>query len=349
MTDDPSFDPQLLDRYLAGDLSAEERRRYELQLSASPLNAEFARLLPRAALGRTVNAEADAAWHALSARIASAPATDELAPHRQRDASAITALNTGNTAGVAARSRRMWRSASVRIAAVLCIVIGGAATWRALNQPRDGIAEAPFGRDVTTTLPDGTQLTLAAGSRASWTREYGKPRREIRLEGEGLFVVLHDDARPFVVRTRDAVATDIGTRFVVRGWAELSGVEVAVEEGLVSLADSTREHTAQRTVLRAGQLGRLAAGGQVMVSTDADAALAWTRGQLVFEKTPLSTVLLALSRRFDVELRADTSLMTRQLSARFSAQSLPDVLDAIAVALSVRVVTNGRTLTLLPL
>ena len=101
------------------------------------------------------------------------------------------------------------------------------------------------------------------------------------------------------------------------------------------------------TLLHAGQRGRLRESG-VVVSADVASALAWTRGELMFDDSPLSEVLPAIERRFDVTVTADPALAGRRLTARFTAQSLDDVLTALRVALGVRVVISGRTVSLTP-
>lgn len=334
MTDDEFLDPLLLDRFLAGDLPADERARLVAWLDAHPRAAAIVQALPNAALGDAANADTEQSWRRVAARLETSDTRDELAARR--------AVVVGKT------RRALWQRTSVRIAAALMLIVGGVASWRAATVPRGGALDAPLGRDVTATLPDGSRITLAAGSRASWSDAYGAPRRDIVLEGEALFDVVHDASHPFRVHARDAVAEDIGTRFVVRAWSELTTVDVAVEEGMVALADTLHPGSARGTKLRAGQRGRLAADGTVVISDDAESVLAWTRGQLAFENEPLRTVLPAISRRFNVQLRADSTLATRLLTARFAAQSLPDVLDALAQSLDVRVVTTGRTVTLMP-
>lgn len=333
MTDGEPIPSQLLDRYLAGDLPAAQRARVVAWLDANPTAAAVVRDLPRAALGDATSADTDRSWRAVSARLDASENGDQLAARR---------------GSVATGSRPLWQRRAVRIAAALMLVVGGVATWRAATTQRGGALDAPLGRDVTATLPDGSRITLAAGSRVTWAAGYGAAHRDIVLAGEALFDVVHDASHPFRVLARDAVAEDIGTRFVVRAWPELAAVDVAVEEGVVALADTSRARAHRGAELRAGQRGRLAAGGVVVVSGDAESVLAWTRGHLVFDKDPLATVLPAISRRFNVELRADPALGARLLSARFAAQSLQDVLDALAVSLDVRVVTVGRTITLMP-
>jgi transmembrane sensor len=332
MTDEPPFDLILLDRFLAGDVSPAEHALVEAWLETHPGTARMLRELPRAAASIVPHADTDASWQALSVRIHAAGGGDELAARRD---------------SIAARARppasRLRMAAA--IAATLLIGVGGVAMWRST---RGGSLDAPRGRDVTATLPDGTRLTLSAGSRATWTSSFGAQSRDVALQGQALFDVVHDATRPFRVHTRNVVAEDIGTRFVVRAWPELAAVEVAVEEGVVSLSEALHPRSDSTTLLRAGQLGRLGTNGQVILTTDADVALAWTRGELVFDNRLLTEVLPAIGRRFDVNLRADNALAGRRLSARFAAQSLDEVLNALALSLDVRVARRGSSITLIP-
>ncbi len=326
-------DELLLDQYLAGELRGDALVHVETWLNAHPATAARLRALPAAARGDVPPASTDASWQQLSARMAT---HDELAARRSRAEPARP---------VRVATRAPW----LRVAAVAAVLLAGVATWRMRAPGQDGgRLEAPLGRDVTATLPDGSTLLLMAGSHATWDTGCGETSRDIRLDGEALFDVVHDATRPFRVHTRDAIAEDVGTRFVVRAWPELSRVEVAVEEGVVALTDTVRVRAARGTLLRAGDHGQLQADGSVTVTSDADAILARTRGQLVFDNESLRTVLPAISRRFGVPVRADTALMARRLTARFDGQSLNDVIDALALTLGVRAVTADSAITLLP-
>jgi transmembrane sensor len=333
MTDHTPIDSLLLDRYLAGALAGEERARVEKWLRASPRAEHLLRELPHATRGVAFTGDTDASWATLSARLAAVDAVDDLANRRARNASDT-------------RRRPFWRRGAMQAAAALLVVTAGAAVWR--SRDAGGQLDAPLGHDITASLPDGTRITLAAGSRASWSGSFGSRTRDVVLDGQGLFDVVHDAARPFRVHTRNAIAEDVGTRFMVRAWPEMAAVEVAVEQGIVALADSARVHAGRGTLLHAGQRGNLLAGDSVLVTDDADAALAWTRGELVFDNRPLTEVLPAVSRRFDVDLRADSALSHRRVTARFAAQTLDQVMNALAVSLDVRVETRGRTITLTP-
>ncbi len=87
------------------------------------------------------------------------------------------------------------------------------------------------------------------------------------LQGQAYFVVTHDAAHPFVVRTDRLIVRDLGTRFVVRAYPGDSAQNVVVAEGLVSLggspASSGGHARRDSLVLEAGDVGRLTAAGDL--------------------------------------------------------------------------------------
>ena len=117
-------------------------------------------------------------------------------------------------------------------------------------------------------------------------------RRLIKLhDGEAYFEVARDRARPFVVETDAGLIEALGTAFSVRSTD--GTVEVTVTESKVAISDSG----GGRTVLTAGQgISVTASGLGEVARTDANQALAWRRGRLVFDSRPLSEVLAELER-----------------------------------------------------
>lgn len=319
MSATPDLDPRILDRFLADEASSVERAQVAAWAAADPRNAALLATL-RGAFGEPDDLpDTNASWHRLAARLEST-----------------------------APPRRLWVRSAMRIAAGFILVAGGVTAWH-FGREREHTLEAPLGRRVTATLSDGTQVTLGAGSRARWSSRFGGTTRDVALEGEGYFVVTHDTTRPFRVRARNGVVEDVGTRFVVRAWPELARLEVAVEEGAAAVSDTATARVRSGVVLVAGQVGRLARNGEVEVAAGGESSLAWAHGGLAFDDTPLSEALPALSRWYDVELRADSTLASRRLTARFANQSLSEMLDALSVALATRVVREGRVVVLSPL
>lgn len=322
MSDSPADLDRLLDRVLAGEASAAEQAQAAEWAAADPRRAALLRGVPDQLTTPAV--DTDAAWAALSARL---------------DAPVVRPI----TSAPSMRRPARWP----RVAAAAALVLAAIGGWRALA-PSTIELVAPTGQRVSRTLPDGSTITLAAGSRARWSRDFGAATREVQLDGEGYFDVVHDTTRPFRVRARDGVAEDVGTRFVVRAWPELPHLEVAVEEGIVALADTAQARSARGTLLSAGQRGVLTDDGRVAVSTDVDEALGWIRGELVFDDTPLREALPAIGRWYGVTLTADATMADRRLTARFAQQPLEQLLEALGLALNARVRRDGTSITLAP-
>jgi len=224
-------------------------------------------------------------------------------------------------------------------AAVVVALIGGRGVLRRTPQWREYATTAA--QRMVVRLQDGTQVTLAPKSRVRYAADYGRERRELYLDGEAYFQVTPDSQRPLRVHTAASVTEDLGTAFVVRAYADQVATEVVVAEGRVALwrADTT---AASRPALLLGarDLGRLEQGGGATVRRGVDLArqLAWTRGVLSFDGTPLGEVVRTLERWYNVEIRvADSALAARRLTATFQNESIDLVLQRIALTVGLRV------------
>jgi transmembrane sensor len=208
----------------------------------------------------------------------------------------------------------------------------------------------PSGSRNTITLGDGSRVTLNAGSRLRWAQDFGAASRDVYLDGEAYFVATHDPARPFRVHARDAVAHDLGTRFTVRAYPELPNVEVVVAEGAVSLRHD--RPAADSAILATGQLGRLGASGPPTVESNVaiERWTAWTGGAFVLDGLTLTEAIPQLERWYDAKITVtDPRLAERHISARFHDETLPQMLDALALALGARWQQSGRNVTIAPI
>src|SRR5215213_6355626 len=203
-----------LARFLAGESGPDEERRIREALAS---DAERAALVNAFDATLAPPVEAPLSPREVEAALASdPPTTAEVIPLRPRPTAEIAQL----------RSR--WRGAGLRAAAAVLVVAGASMLWRAAQDesraPADGqVAVAPsrsyrtgVGEVDTLKLADGSTVVLGPSSHLALGGAFGKGERETTLEGEAYFDVVHDDARPFVVRTAGATLRDIGTSFSVR-------------------------------------------------------------------------------------------------------------------------------------
>ena len=300
----------LLDRYLAGEASPAEAQ----VVREHPELLEDLQLIKRVISERIPESDVDAAW-----------------------AKAARALE-----GKPRRSRRI-PLAVLAAAAVAIALIGGRAVLRRAPQLRE-VATAAAQRAVVR-LRDGTQVTLAPKSRLRYAPDYGKAHRDVYLEGEAYFQVARDERLPFRVHTAASITEDLGTAFVITAYADQITTEVVVSEGRVALRRALADTLAAvpaALLLGARDLGRLGASGPATLQrgVDVDRQLAWTRGVLAFDGTPLGDAVRTLGRWYDVEIRigdTDSALAARRLTATFTNEPIDLVLQRIALTLGLRV------------
>ena len=207
------------------------------------------------------------------------------------------------------------------------------------------------GQQVDIELPDGSRLRLDTSTRAEVALY--RQRREVRLtEGQAVFKVNRDPARPFEVKAGPVQVTVVGTRFSVRNTPQapgFGGVHVAVEEGLVRVekcADGTARGHVERVELHAGQ--QLTADAQGMpgpVRPLSSSGMApWQDGRVSFDNVPLNEALAEFERygRTGLVVR-DERVGQMRLSGTFDPVRLANFRLALPKVLPVRLRSDAGT------
>ena len=348
------MDWELLDRYLSGEASSEDRERVEAWLAEDPEHwAQLAALreaIANAALSESAVEEAKAeVWAKLEREVGKAGGVGGGAQARRLRRAARD---------FAPSSQRPWFNSVQLAAALFLAVIGGSAIgvllfrWRP-PAPAEAMrtAKTTPGQRAMFRLPDGTQVVLGVASTLRYPAAFRSGSRDVSLEGEAYFEVVHDQRRPFMVRAADLIAQDLGTEFTVRAYPEDAGARVVVREGRVAIRSAASATGAPARVVAPGQLGRLGGGGEPIVEpADTAAWFAWTEGRLVFTNTPLREAVRQIERWRDVEIHLSSpDIGERQFTTSFGDESTSAILEVIGTGLGLDVVqTSPRSYTLRP-
>lgn len=155
-----------------------------------------------------------------------------------------------------AASRRLWPVLAIAAGAVLACAMGARAWSHWLAQPlMVKTCNTARGEQSEVQLDDGSRLWLDGATRLEV--RYYPYRREVTLfDGQALFAVEDDAARPFQVRAGPLRATVTGARFAVRhapDAAHHEQVRVAVEQGRVRVDSVTAKSADHAVQLTAGQ------------------------------------------------------------------------------------------------
>lgn len=208
------------------------------------------------------------------------------------------------------RSRRRLVAASVLALAACAVVM--IRLWSVGTPPAaDAAPTAPIiVRAEERRLEDGSRVILKAGAAVSV--DFASARRIVRLrQGEALFMVEPDPARPFVVIVDDIEVRAVGTAFAVQAGAQ--GVAVLVTEGRVTVAP-TESAPARRAAGDAAVVPVLVEAGRELALAQETPAwdsavqperlsesvikrrLEWRQPRMQLAGTPLEAAVAALNR-----------------------------------------------------
>ncbi|WP_299008457.1 FecR domain-containing protein [uncultured Caulobacter sp.] len=204
-------------------------------------------------------------------------------------------------------------------AAAIAITV---APWGELLPQPDTLYTTAKGESRTLNLADGTRIDLNTDSHVSVRLE--KDARRVTVhEGQALFDVAHDSARPFLITAGDETVRVLGTKFDVR--RRDGQLSVTVLRGLVEVS-TDGEDTPVR--LRPGQMLEHVEGasGVSVRSVAAEDQVGWRSGRLVYRDQPLGRIVGDMNHYFDRPIRLEGE---NTATLRFSGVLIVDRQDAM--------------------
>jgi transmembrane sensor len=226
--------------------------------------------------------------------------------------------------------------------------------------------------DVSTAVGEQRSLTLNDGTRVFLNTathvvvKYDKSVRKVELEaGEALFQVAKRPDWPFVVQAGGRQIRALGTSFVVRRDAQQT--EVTLVEGKVTVSPAFnsdeqpapglqpgRGGYADRTdpgkvyTLHPGQRLIFATGKPAQLDTPSlEKAMAWRRGQILLDNTPLSSAVSEMNRYSSIKLVIERpEAQSLLINGLFQAGDSSSFATAVAEAYSLRVIKHNDELIL---
>ena len=94
-------------------------------------------------------------------------------------------------------------------------------------------------------LPDGSLVKLFPGSRIQYQKAFTDTKRNITLNGKGVFYAARDDHRPFTVYAGNIATTALGTVFMVSADQASGKVDVYLYKGKVAIRKYQQDSLSQ--------------------------------------------------------------------------------------------------------
>ncbi|MBC9932115.1 FecR family protein [Chitinophaga qingshengii] len=228
---------ELMARKLANEATAEELRELSALLRDNPDIALPAGMVDELWQKTTAGASEEAAITAHERHI-----------NRMQAMGITIGDNITETPLTVVRPRRryIWMAAA-SAGVILCL-----AAWWWTGTKKNS---APIASEVTTRngsrtsiqLADGTRVWLNAGSKLTYSKDFGKNDRSVTLSGEAFFDVAKQAGRPFVIHTTTMDIRVLGTQFNVRSYPEDKTTEASLITGSI---EAIVKHTATRIVMK---------------------------------------------------------------------------------------------------
>jgi transmembrane sensor len=192
-------------------------------------------------------------------------------------------------------------------------------------------------------LADGSVVKLNTNSRVEV--QYTEELRKVHLlEGEALFDVAKNKARPFIVQAKDTLIRAVGTSFTVSILPQRP-VRVLVKEGVVEL---------KRANAGASASVRVNANNQAIAPHDAPITatpiaqvklarnLAWEYGRIAFDDQTLQDAANEYARYSDIQVVVDPAVANMTITGSFASNDPVGFARTAASILNLQVEVNGR-------
>jgi transmembrane sensor len=192
---------------------------------------------------------------------------------------------------------RKHRLVAMTAAAAALLLAVGMTLWL---KPAPDLA-TEVGEQRLVTLKDGTHVFLNTATRLAVNFDSHARRVELK-SGEALFDVAKKPTWPFIVKAAGREIKALGTSFIVR--SDATQTTVTLVEGTVSVtADGSSPDqrmsapaALQSFTLKPGQKLTFLGTQSRLDMTPLDKAVAWRRGEIIFDDTSLSEAAMELNR-----------------------------------------------------
>lgn len=188
----------------------------------------------------------------------------------------------------------------------------------------------PYKTTKTIIFEDGSKAVLNAGTTIKYPKSFSGKTREITMDGEAFFQVVHLSNKPFIVHSGKLQTQVLGTSFNVDAYAKSASMKVTVVSGKVAVKEASTGKQYMLTPNQQAVFSNTQSSFKKVLVADAENDVAWQDGKLVFEDAPLDEVANQLSLKFGVQTILDNpQLKNCRISAVFQHKQLGQILSVI--------------------
>ncbi|CAM4323984.1 FecR family protein [Zobellia nedashkovskayae] len=193
------------------------------------------------------------------------------------------------------------------------------------------IAESSNVNKESVVLPDGSTVVLNIDSRIEYPASFTGETRRILLYGEAIFDIVHDSLHPFIVQTEHYDVKVLGTTFNVKSYPNDTQTETTLITGKVELLRDKQNpivlSPSEKAVFHKVE-------NKVKVrKVISEDVVAWQKGTLVFNNTPLQQVALDLERKHNKKITINSvKLLKYEYTGTLDNLTLEESLELLKIS-----------------
>ncbi|WP_443937850.1 FecR family protein [Pedobacter sp. MW01-1-1] len=201
--------------------------------------------------------------------------------------------------------------------------------------------ETPKGGQYQIVLPDGSKVWLNAASSLKFPVSFtSNTDRRVKLNGEAYFEIVHDANKPFIVESKKQEVSVLGTHFNVKAYENEASNETTLIQGKVKVSALDNQQSA---IIQPNQQAIIDGGAVRIKHVDANLAVAWKNGLIVFEQEDIREIMKVIARWYDVDVEFQSNSSFEHFSGSISRFSnISDVLRMLQLTNKVKFEVRGR-------
>jgi hypothetical protein len=198
----------------------------------------------------------------------------------------------------------------------------------------------PFGKRSQVELSDGSMVWLNSGSKFVYPAVFKKDKREVYLEGEGIFEVRHDRNHPFIVIAKNHRIDVLGTVFNVSSYSDDDFISTTLKNGSVQISykgsSFFNSDKTMKIIPGTSATYNKSTNDMKVQNVEVDKYFSWREGAFIFKNDNLKSIAKRISRYYNV----DITIKNRELESETFSGYLDLKDDVEKVILTIKETTN---------
>ncbi|RIJ48042.1 FecR family protein [Maribellus luteus] len=233
----------------------------------------------------------------------------------------------------------------LKVAAIFVLVILG--TYIFQRNPNLISSEyceitVPLGEHQLVNLPDGSKVWLNSGTSLRFPEAFDSKERRVQITGEGFFTVQPDKEKPFIATFEGCEIKVLGTEFNVNAYPGRKEKIVSLIEGSVELTSVSNQ---KRIILKPYYEALIQENNMEVKAIDSLDKFMWKQGIISFQNESFENVAKRLQELYNIKIEIKSSELYKiKISGKYrQKEGVMNILSVIQCSNNFSIRQNSET------